>query len=184
MGAIRCPTRRSSRPSCLRFATARRRLSLGVITLEDIELVETEEIHYRACQALVALFRDQVEAKLDCVHTRIFNYVLHPESKYVNCGISPEVKNGGPPHPEHVVPCAVLINESFRLIKEKKKSDDEIAKLLQRHWKIATISKAEAKILDSDLGLKSRMPEGWRFEDGDTLARLKLAGITIDAKES
>ncbi|MDQ3562667.1 MAG: class I SAM-dependent methyltransferase [Pseudomonadota bacterium] len=29
-----CPTRRSSRPSCLRFATARRRLSLGVEAVE------------------------------------------------------------------------------------------------------------------------------------------------------
>jgi hypothetical protein len=146
-------------------------------------LIETEEIHYRACKALVALFRDQVEASLDCVHSRIFNYVLHPESKYVDCGTSSEAKSGEPPHPEHVVPCAVLISECFRLIKENNHSDEEIAKLLQRHWKIATISKSEAKILDSDLGLKSRMPYGWRFEDGDTLARLKLAGITIDAKE-
>jgi hypothetical protein len=137
-------------------------------------LIETEEIHYRACKALVALFRDQVEASLDCVHSRIFNYVLHPESKYVDCGTSSEAKSGEPPHPEHVVPCAVLISECFRLIKENNRSDEE---------KIATISKSEAKILDSDLGLKSRMPYGWRFEDGDTLARLKLAGITIDAKE-
>ena len=144
-------------------------------------MIETEEIHYRACKALVALFRDQVEAKLNCVHSRIFNYVLHPESKYVNCGMSPEAKAGEPPHPEHVVPCSVLINECFRLIEENNHSDEEIAKLLQKHWKIATISKSEAKILDSKLRLKSKMPEGWRFEDGDTLARLKEAGITIDA---
>ncbi|MEH6465545.1 MAG: hypothetical protein V7771_16800 [Shewanella psychromarinicola] len=146
-------------------------------------MIEKNEIHYRACKALIGLFRDQVEAKLDCVHSRIFNYVLHPESKYVGCGTSPEAKSGEPTHPEHVVPCAVLMNESFRLIKEGRYSDDEIAKLLQKHWKIATISKTEAKRLDSELSLKSRMPDNWGFEDGDTFARLNLAGITIDANE-
>ena len=107
-------------------------------------------------------------------------HILHPEYKYVGCGISPAVKAGEPKHPEHIVPCAVLVKECFRLIKEQKHSDEEIAKLLQKHWKIATISKAEAKILDSELRLKSKMPQGWRFEDGDTFARLKLAGIKID----
>ena len=101
----------------------------------------------------------------------------------MNCGMSKQAKAGEPPHPEHVVPCAVLISESFRLIREQNHSDDEIAKLLQKHWKIATISKSEAKKLDSKLKLKSRMPKGWCFEDGDTLERLKLAGITIEAKE-
>ena len=155
----------------------------GVITLEDNQLIEKDEVHYRACKALIGLFRDQAEEGSKCVHSRIFNYVLHPETKYVNCGSSPEARSGLPTHPEHVVPCAFLIKECFRLIEEDKHSDDEIAKLLQKHWKIVTISKAEAKKVDSELGLKSRMPKGWCFEDGDTLARLKLAGITIDAKE-
>jgi hypothetical protein len=154
----------------------------GVITLEDNQLIEKDRIHYRACKALVGLFRDQVEEGSKCVHSRIFNYVLHPESKYVNCGSSREASSGSPTHPEHVVPCAFLIKECFRLIEENSFSDEEIAKLLQKHWKIATISKAEAKKLDSELGLKSKMPEGWRLEEGDTLARLELAGITIDAK--
>jgi hypothetical protein len=155
----------------------------GFITHEDSQLIEKEEIHYRACKALVSLFRDQVEAELDCVHSRIFNRIIHPEYKYVGCGISPAAKAGEPQHPEHIVPCAVLIKECFRLIKEQNQSDEKIAKLLQKHWKIATISKAEANILDSELRLKSKMPEGWRFEDGDTFARLKLAGIEIEASE-
>ncbi len=140
-------------------------------------------MHLRACKALISLFRDQIEEGSRCVHSRIFNYVLHPESKYAHCGSSQEAKSGLPTHPEHVVPCAFLIKECFRLIEENNLPDDEIAKLLQAHWKIATISKAEAKRLDSELRLKSKMPEGWRFEDGETLARLKLAGITIDANE-
>jgi hypothetical protein len=136
------------------------------------------EVLYRACLALIGLFRDQIDAQLECVHTRIFNYVLHPESCFVHCGVSLEAKSGSSTHPEHVVPCAVLINECFRLIKEGNLSDEQIARLLQKHWKIVTISKAESKRLDSELGLKSRMPGNWRFEDGDTFARLAEAGIS------
>lgn len=146
-------------------------------------MIEKDEIHYRACKALIGLFRDQLEEGSKCVHSRIFNYVLHPESKYVNVGSSLEARSGLPTHPEHVVPCAFLIKECFRLIEEDNHSDDEIAKLLQKHWKIITISKDEAKKLDSELGLKSKMPGSWRFEDGDTLARLKLAKIAIDENE-
>lgn len=138
-----------------------------------------EEVHYRACRVLISLFRDQIESGKNCVHSRIFNYVLHPEKDYVGCGVSLEARAGDSLHNEHIVPCIVLIKECFRLIKEKNHSDDEIAKLLQKHWKIATISKNEAKQLDSELKLKSKMPEGWRFEDGDTFARIKLAGVKI-----
>lgn len=146
-------------------------------------MIDKNEIHYRACRALIALFRDQVESGLECVHSRIFNYVLHPELKYVGCGMSLEAKSGEPQHPEHVVPCSVLIKESFRLIKENNCSDNEIAQLLQKHWKIATISKSEARRLDLELRLKSKMPEGWRFEDGDTFARLKKAEVKVDESE-
>jgi predicted GIY-YIG superfamily endonuclease len=146
-------------------------------------MIDQSEILYRGCKALVGLFRDQIEGRLECVHTRIFNYVIHPEMKYVYYGISKDAKSGAPTHPEHIVPCAVLINESFRLIKEGNLADDEIAKLLKKHWKIATISKDEAKRLDTELKLKSKMPEKWKFEDGDTFARLKVAGISIEKDE-
>ena len=146
-------------------------------------MIGKDEVHYRACKALIGLFRDQIEEGSECVHSRIFNYILHPESKYVSCGFSLEAKASQATHPEHDVPCAFLIKECFRLIKEGSLSDNKIAKLLQKHWKIATISKAEAKRLDSELGLKSTMPEGWRFEDGDPFARLEIAGIKIDKNE-
>ena len=146
-------------------------------------MIEKDVVLYRACKALVGLFRDQIEAGSECVHSRIFNYIIHPESEYVNCGSSLEARSNREIHPEHVVPCAFLIKECFRLIKEDNHSDGEIAKLLQKHWKIAIISKTEAKRLDSELKLKSTMPEGWCFEDGDPLARLKVAGINIYESE-
>ncbi len=138
---------------------------------------DKDQILYRTCQVIVNLFRNQIEEERECVHTRIFNFILHPEHEYVHCGISDMVCDSTKKHPEHVVPCLVLVNETFRLIKEKILSDDEIARLLQKHWKIVTITKEEAKRIDSKLCLKSKMPEGWKFEDGDTFKRLNLAGI-------
>lgn len=141
--------------------------------------ITTEEVHFRACKALVSLFRDQVEADTECIHTRIFNYVLHPEQRYVQYGHSEAVKEGVKTHPEHAVPCALMIRECFSLIKEGKYSDDEIARFLQKHWKIVTITKEEAKRLDSELRLKSTMPEGWHLDSDDTFARFKQANIKI-----
>ncbi len=105
--------------------------------------------------------------------------MLHWEYDFVGIGTSKEAADKGEFHPEHVVPCAVMITEVKRLISEGILSDDEIAKLLKKHWKIARITKDQAKYIDYKLGLKSSMPDGWSFEGGDTLARLKEANISI-----
>jgi hypothetical protein len=140
-----------------------------------------EQILYRTCETLVRLFRNQFEEERPAVHTRIFNYVIHPEARYVHCGVSTSVTNESKNHPEHVVPCAVLINEVFRLFEESNLEDNDIAKLLQKHWKIVTITKEEANHIDSTLKLKSKMPSGWTFENGDTFERLNLANIEVIA---
>ena len=134
------------------------------------------EIIFHTCSLLVKHFRMMDENDRG-IHTRIFSHILHPEQKYVHIGYSNNVTEDTKNHPEHVVPCAVLINETCRLIKNKEMTDEEIACLLQKHWKIATITKDEAKKIDQELGYKSKMPKGWCFETGDTLARLKEADI-------
>lgn len=111
-------------------------------------------------------------------HTRIFSHILHPEKEFVYVGSSVELNEGEPFHPEHIVPCVVLMNESIRLIKNGH-SDEYIAKILQRHWKVAHITKGQAKKLDQELGLKTTMPSGWNFETGSSLARLEAAGIKL-----
>lgn len=140
------------------------------------------DVHYRACLALVTLFRAQAKANLKNVHSRVFNYILHPEQHYVHVGQSVNVKADVATHPEHVVPCAVLVKECFRLIESGMSTDDEIAAMLQRHWKIVTITKTEAKRLDQEFKLKSKMPDDWSFETGDTFARLENAGIVLLSK--
>lgn len=78
---------------------------------------------------------------------------------------------------EHVVPCRVLYQESTRLICEGELSDAEIARLLASHWRVARLARSEQKMLDQ--AYKQRMPDGWRFQDGDTLSRLKLSNIEL-----
>lgn len=105
--------------------------------------------------------------------------MLHPEKEFVYAGQSKKVNTVTPTHPEHVVPCAKLITECQRLIKVETLPDEEIATLLQKHWKVATITKEEQGILDSKLNYKSKMPANWTFETGDTFARFKEAGIVL-----
>lgn len=139
-----------------------------------------EQIVHRTCLVLVRHIRNHVEEGRGGIHTRLFSHILHPEVDYVYAGRSPEAVTDLDIHPEHVVPCAVLVDETRRLVIENKLNDDEIAQLLQRHWKIALITKKQARDIDVNLGYKSSMPRDWCFETGDTFARLKLAEIAIE----
>lgn len=138
-----------------------------------------DQLVFQTCILLVTHFRNLINADIGGFNTRIFQHMLHWEFDFVGIGQSKEVTIEGGYHPEHVVPCAVLIHETRRLIKENKLNDNQIAKLLQKHWKIAKITKKQAHYIDFELGYKSTMPSGWSFETGDTLARLIEAGITL-----
>ncbi|MGJ0483974.1 MAG: hypothetical protein ACR65R_05490 [Methylomicrobium sp.] len=138
-----------------------------------------EEIVYRTCKTVVRHIRNHVEEDRGGIHTRLFSHILHPENDFVCLGKSSATNSSEDTHPEHVVPCVVLVEETRRLIREGQLTDDDIAKLLQKHWKIALITKNEARTIDYELGYKSTMPEGWCFETGDTLARLRAANINI-----
>lgn len=138
-----------------------------------------DEIVYRTCKTVVQLIRNHFDEDRGGIHSRVFSHMLHPERNFVCIGQSEAVRSGEKAHPEHVVPCKVLIQEILRLLSEKRLPDDEIATLLQKHWKIALISKEQAKHIDFDLAFKSKMPNGWKFETGDTLARLQSAKISL-----
>ncbi|WP_114416167.1 hypothetical protein [Marinospirillum perlucidum] len=142
--------------------------------------MDKEESVYRASILLVKHFQDCLEREGLGLHSRIFNFILHPEFYFVGVGESQEVIDGEPAHPEHIVPCAVLIEESCKLIKQGV-STEKIAGLLSKHWKIGMISKRQASYIDSKcgLGLKNKMPEDWSFETGNTYERLKLANIEL-----
>lgn len=110
-------------------------------------------------------------------NSRVFSHVLHPEEKFILEGCSAGTIAGEPSRLEHLVPCLVLYNETQRLLANGKLSKVEIALLLQKHWRVARITHEEQKRLDSKH--KQTMPKGWVYETGDTLARLKVAGIKL-----
>ena len=140
-----------------------------------------DEIVYRTCQVLVRLFRNNHEEdERGCINTRLFSHILHPEKDYVLIGYTKEARVDPKPHLEHIVPCAMLVTEVRRLIKEGLLPDDQIASLLQKHWKVAYLSRQQAHHLDHEIGYKYSMPDGWSFEKGDTCARLIQAGISLE----
>jgi len=112
-------------------------------------------------------------------NSRVFSHLLHPEEKFILEGYSLGAISGEPIRLEHLVPCKVLYNETRRLLTEGQLSKHEIALLLQKHWRVAYITKSEQEKLDSQYKLKTIMPSEWVYETGDTLARLKVAKIEL-----
>ena len=143
-----------------------------------------QESVYKTSLVLVEHFLNYIEQKKLGVHlgvhSRILSYILHPEVEFVTVGRSQKVADGAISHPEHIVPCSIIIWESIRLLEEGK-SKEEVAKLIAKHWKIVLISKDEANFIDTKKGLnlKSSMPDNWNFETGDSFERLNLAGIQV-----
>lgn len=142
---------------------------------------DTSDIVYETCLLLVTHFRNLVQLSKNGYgfNSRIFSHILHPEKEFVYAGQSEKVTTETPTRPEHVVPCAVLRDECKRLIKAGTHSDEQIAQLLQKHWKIAIITKKEQETLDFELGYKSIMPNSWTFETGNTFERFKRANIIL-----
>lgn len=142
--------------------------------MDKAESVERASLH------LVRHFSDCLERGGEGLHSRVFSYFLHPEENFVGAGQSERVLAGDPSHPEHAVPCAYMIEEACRLLKEGRPERD-ISSMLAKHWKIVRLAKSEASHLDSKDGLniKDTMPPGWRFEEGDTFARIAKLDIEI-----
>ena len=63
--------------------------------------------------------------------------------------------------------------------KLKRYTQEELAHALQKNWKVAHITKEEAKFMDFNLKLKSTMPKGWDFMTGRPETRLEAAGIRL-----
>lgn len=78
---------------------------------------------------------------------------------------------------EHVVPIDFMFQYSVKLFKQGA-DDDVVFDFWKRNLKVAYIKESDARILDVDLGMRTKMTEGW--EDGDSpLARIEYAGIKL-----
>src|SRR5437763_484732 len=100
-------------------------------------------------------------------HTRYLDWLVHEE--IVFAGIS---KNGRGRR-EHVVPLKVIYDRCEAMF-DAGAAVDEVAAFIGKHLCVVHITEEEAQRLDRVLGLKQRMPDGWKFGD-DVFARLKAA---------
>ena len=107
-------------------------------------------------------------------HTRLFD-ILIPDF-YIEMGESAN----GRGHREHVVPCVYIRNLANDMYSQGASISD-VAAMLNRLLAIVHITKEEAKTLDKQLKLKTKMPDKWCPKTGDIKARLKQAGIEVRA---
>lgn len=104
----------------------------------------------------------------------------------ITTGITPEgkeqLKNKGRAYREHVVPSDLIMRKGIEIAKDRTLSRKEalraIVKLIKNNLAIVLISDDQAKLLDNELKLKTKMPAGWNWGD-DIYARLNTAGFTV-----
>lgn len=131
-----------------------------------------EQKKLRAIRRAVEVIYGHFEEGAVGIHSRIFEVLIADDQ--VEDGQS--VRGGN--YREHAVPCSLIRDECLKMYKNEK-TVDEVAEMIFRHLRIVRITPEEAKYLDQGLGLKNRMPNGWRFGIDDPLARLHLAGIKL-----
>lgn len=132
----------------------------------------TEQKKKRAILRAAQVIHGHHEEGVLGIHSRIFEVLVHDD--YVRIGTSLK----GAHHREHVVPCALLRDQSLRMFNDGR-SIEEVADMIERNLLIAMISSEERYHLDVTLGLKNKMPEGWQFGIDDPMDRLKAAGIVL-----
>jgi len=82
-------------------------------------------------------------------------------------------------HAEHVIPNNMVFSRLVELA-DSGSSEQELASFLRESCIVVVITKEEAHLLDSVVGLKKDMPEGWTWGDEPRL-RLEAAGIKIES---
>lgn len=133
-----------------------------------------ERAFYRWSWVLCHLSEEGDEA-----HTRLGEWLIPDD--YVEYGTS--LHGGG--RREHVVPLAVLRDWALQQFSEDRSEEKilEVAKVLRKNLIIVHINRDEMVRLDSIIGLKKKMPDGWRVEDERPYARLEEAGIVIKPRK-
>ena len=105
-------------------------------------------------------------------HSRLADHILYPS--WITVGET--IETDRPFHHEHIVPCAYLFDECFKLFasRELDVARKESLFLLKRCLKVVVISKEKASLLDGSMGLRDKMPNDWNIITGDPFARIRL----------
>lgn len=78
---------------------------------------------------------------------------------------------------EHAVPCILIHNEIIRMVLDDQPVH-KITQMIISNLAIVLIHEDEARYMDVDLGLRTSMPEGWKFGDS-IFARFETASIKL-----
>jgi hypothetical protein len=81
-------------------------------------------------------------------------------------------------HGEHVIPLSMVFKRWLELIDEGVSPEDQRA-FLEHHLEVVWITVVEQQKLDRELKLKSKMPEGWTWNDSKYV-RLEFAEIDLE----
>lgn len=106
-------------------------------------------------------------------HTRAFECFVHDDLLPMGKG------HAGGGHREHVVPCALLRDRCMELLRAGLPVE-AAADWMRPYLAIVMITPQQANHLDVELGLKTCMPPGWRFDFDCIFERLHAARITFD----
>ena len=79
-------------------------------------------------------------------------------------------------HGEHIIPLKMVFERWLELI-DYGYTLEQQRSFLEKHLIVIWITIEEQKRLDSEMGLRTKMPEGWKWGE-DTHARLSAAGIS------
>lgn len=138
---------------------------------KDLEF-NPDQVKERRLHRLAEIIRDHWEEG-NGMDTRFFEVPMIHDS-IVMKGKS---VNGGE-YREHIVPKVLLRDECLKMY-DRGATLEAVKLMLNRYLWIVEITKEEASQLDNNHGLKTKMPDGWVFGEGDPLARLKFAGIEL-----
>ena len=81
-------------------------------------------------------------------------------------------------HGEHVIPLSMVFKRWLELIDDGVSAEEQ-RDFLEHHLEVVWITVAEQQKLDRELKLKSKMPEGWSWDDSK-YARLNHADIELE----
>jgi hypothetical protein len=78
---------------------------------------------------------------------------------------------------EHIVPCIMIHNQLIDMCLNGK-TLCEMAQFLKTHLAIVLVTKQEAEKMDIELGMRTSMPDGWKWGDS-VFSRLEAAEIEV-----
>ena len=130
-----------------------------------------EELKYRQCKRVAVVLHGHWEEGTGA-HSRLF------ETLVADCYVMDGESIKGNDRREHVVPCALIRDECFKMY-DQGYSIEAVTREILRHLRIVKISSEEANHIDKKLGLKTTMPDDWVFGQGDPLDRLHKGGVVL-----